>query len=416
MTSTNEANRPGRSEAREQGEPLLALVLRVCEARGWSLHWTHRSAYLHLEAAELAEAVRGKRGDKLSEAADVLCTLLALSQCDLADIAEAARAKMTAMLDKPRYKGEEFAAPPQPGEPLETQVLPDASEQTMTGPPDYKLSKMQATEAPNEQLPASLQEHIRAKQFAVESAARAKQQPAAPPAIEAVEAFGREMESVVPQIVSDVAKRQAIAAEARTRVMQPSEPPAGGEVSDMLAEIKRRWSPEVDGDITDTDIEWLIEQVEKRAAGGEGERPDAADFSVGKSLVQQLHQRGMGLNALWLERMLKSRADAAEQALAELRRERDEAAATIKHHYEKWQDWRKKCGDAENARQQLHGQLTEVRTQLAAAAERERGLRVALQRVIDWPIDSRGSVKPDVCVMARDALQPAGEPGDVSGG
>lgn len=86
---------------------LLQLVLKVFALRDWSLHWTHRSAYLHLEAAELAEAVRGKRGDPLEEAADVLITLLALSQFDLADIEAAARAKLTTLLTRPPYPGEQ---------------------------------------------------------------------------------------------------------------------------------------------------------------------------------------------------------------------------------------------------------------------------------------------------------------------
>ena len=47
-------------------------ILSICKKRGWSLHWTHRGAYLHLEASELIEAIRGKRGDPILEAADVL--------------------------------------------------------------------------------------------------------------------------------------------------------------------------------------------------------------------------------------------------------------------------------------------------------------------------------------------------------
>jgi len=74
-------------KAREEAaERLRARVLTVMERRGWSRHWTHRSAYLHLEAAELAEAIRGKRGDTLEESADVLMTLLAFSPHDLPEI------------------------------------------------------------------------------------------------------------------------------------------------------------------------------------------------------------------------------------------------------------------------------------------------------------------------------------------
>lgn len=60
---------------------LLALrVVSICKRNGWSLHWTGRGAYLHLEASELIEAVRGKRGDITEEAADVLLVLLSILQ------------------------------------------------------------------------------------------------------------------------------------------------------------------------------------------------------------------------------------------------------------------------------------------------------------------------------------------------
>ena len=75
--------------------------------RKWSLHWTDRSAYLHLEAAELAEAVRGKRGDTLEESADVLITLLALSPHSLDDIIRLARVKVEQLMIKEPYAGEE---------------------------------------------------------------------------------------------------------------------------------------------------------------------------------------------------------------------------------------------------------------------------------------------------------------------
>jgi NTP pyrophosphatase (non-canonical NTP hydrolase) len=75
--------------------------------RGWSLHWVHRSAYLHLEAAELAEAVRGKHGDTLDESADVLITLLGLSPHGLDEIRAAAEAKVQRLMGAPPYEGEE---------------------------------------------------------------------------------------------------------------------------------------------------------------------------------------------------------------------------------------------------------------------------------------------------------------------
>src|SRR4030066_97822 len=31
---------------------LPSRIIAMCKARGWSMHWTHRGAYLHLEASE----------------------------------------------------------------------------------------------------------------------------------------------------------------------------------------------------------------------------------------------------------------------------------------------------------------------------------------------------------------------------
>jgi NTP pyrophosphatase (non-canonical NTP hydrolase) len=59
---------------------LPARVLAMCNQRGWDLHWTSRGAYLHLESSELIEALRGKRGNPLSEAADVLLVLMSITE------------------------------------------------------------------------------------------------------------------------------------------------------------------------------------------------------------------------------------------------------------------------------------------------------------------------------------------------
>ena len=61
-------------------EDLPASALAMCHARGWSLHWTHRGAYLHLESSELIEAIRGKGGDPTKEAADVLIVLMTITE------------------------------------------------------------------------------------------------------------------------------------------------------------------------------------------------------------------------------------------------------------------------------------------------------------------------------------------------
>ena len=66
--------------AKPAGDGLAPRVLAMCKQRNWSLHWTSRGAYLHLEASELIEALRGKRGDPLAEAADVLLVLMSITE------------------------------------------------------------------------------------------------------------------------------------------------------------------------------------------------------------------------------------------------------------------------------------------------------------------------------------------------
>ena len=82
-------------------------IIAMMNHRGWSFHWTERSAYLHLEVSELTEAVRGKHGDTLDESADVLITLLALSPHNLTEIIDAAEHKIKHLATAPKYPGEE---------------------------------------------------------------------------------------------------------------------------------------------------------------------------------------------------------------------------------------------------------------------------------------------------------------------
>lgn len=92
-------------------DKLAAEVLAVCRRRGWSTHWTHRGAYLHLESSELIEAVRGKRGDPKLEAADVLIVLMSITESNrikFSDVFEAAKATVEKLKERPRYHGEEF--------------------------------------------------------------------------------------------------------------------------------------------------------------------------------------------------------------------------------------------------------------------------------------------------------------------
>jgi NTP pyrophosphatase (non-canonical NTP hydrolase) len=66
--------------AARPSDTLPARVLTMCKKRGWSLHWSSRGAYLHLEVSELIEALRGKRGKVVDEAADVLLVLMSITE------------------------------------------------------------------------------------------------------------------------------------------------------------------------------------------------------------------------------------------------------------------------------------------------------------------------------------------------
>lgn len=93
-------------------ESLASQVVAVCQHRGWSLHWTERGAYLHLESSELIEAVRGKRGDIAKEAGDVLFVLLSILQPNevaFGDAVDALRGKVAELKAGPGYAGDNIA-------------------------------------------------------------------------------------------------------------------------------------------------------------------------------------------------------------------------------------------------------------------------------------------------------------------
>lgn len=92
---------------------LPARVVAMCKKRGWSMHWTHRGAYLHLEASELIEAIRGKHGDPTDEAGDVLLVLMSITEyagIPFSEVVARATAKLERLETAPRYKGEEYEA------------------------------------------------------------------------------------------------------------------------------------------------------------------------------------------------------------------------------------------------------------------------------------------------------------------
>jgi NTP pyrophosphatase (non-canonical NTP hydrolase) len=64
-----------------------------------------------LEVAELAEAVRGKQGNPVQEAGDVLLALASLLEAHnipMESVIEEAHRKIDALMDAPRYWGEHF--------------------------------------------------------------------------------------------------------------------------------------------------------------------------------------------------------------------------------------------------------------------------------------------------------------------
>ena len=77
-----EADAAARADSKisPKGPALPSRVLDMCKKRGWDLSWSSRGVYLHLEASELIEALRGKHGDPLSEAADVLLVLMSITE------------------------------------------------------------------------------------------------------------------------------------------------------------------------------------------------------------------------------------------------------------------------------------------------------------------------------------------------
>jgi hypothetical protein len=93
------------------GNTLAADILAVCRLRRWNMNWTSRGVYLHLEASELIEALRGKRGDPLSEAADVLLVLMSITEnagMPWDTVMQRAREICEELKTRPRYAGEEY--------------------------------------------------------------------------------------------------------------------------------------------------------------------------------------------------------------------------------------------------------------------------------------------------------------------
>lgn len=94
---------------------LPARILAMCKKRGWKLNWSARGCYLHLEASEFIEALRGKRGDPIEEAADVLLVLMSTTEAHgiaWDKVLAATEAKCAQLEAKPPYPGESTEAKP----------------------------------------------------------------------------------------------------------------------------------------------------------------------------------------------------------------------------------------------------------------------------------------------------------------
>ena len=88
---------------------LAKRVLAMCHKRKWDMHWTARGAYLHLESSEFIEALRGKRGNRKDEAADVLLVLMSMTENEgipFTDVVATANEKCAFMETRPQYAGE----------------------------------------------------------------------------------------------------------------------------------------------------------------------------------------------------------------------------------------------------------------------------------------------------------------------
>lgn len=57
---------------------LIDRIGAACKKRNWKKDWSSGGCYIHLEVSEFIESLRGKGGEPVKEAADVLITLFAV--------------------------------------------------------------------------------------------------------------------------------------------------------------------------------------------------------------------------------------------------------------------------------------------------------------------------------------------------
>ena len=61
---------------------LASLAHAKCLRKGWERDWANGGVYLHLEASEFIESLRGKSSNPTDEAADVLFVLLSMCEAN----------------------------------------------------------------------------------------------------------------------------------------------------------------------------------------------------------------------------------------------------------------------------------------------------------------------------------------------
>lgn len=66
--------------ASKELDNLAIRCSEVAKEKGWKTDWTEGGSYLHLEASEFVESLRGKKGVPHKEMADVMFVLLAMAK------------------------------------------------------------------------------------------------------------------------------------------------------------------------------------------------------------------------------------------------------------------------------------------------------------------------------------------------
>lgn len=86
-------------------ESLQMLTYAVCQMYGWERHWKESGLMLHLEVSEFIEALRGKHGDPIEEADDILFVLFSILNkyhISIKTVLESLTTKSEALFNDPR--------------------------------------------------------------------------------------------------------------------------------------------------------------------------------------------------------------------------------------------------------------------------------------------------------------------------